>query len=259
MGINLNASRLRLWDIPHMAWVGETTFQRELARRMKDAGLNAKQLSTAAGLHEAAVSELLRGKSRNPRLSTLQALADVLGCSVDDLVTAPETRLISASQFVLEHITVTGAVQAGHWEMDEEWAGDRHYVISIPKVDQVEKYDRYQKFGLEVKGDSMDLRYAAGSVLICVSFVDLERWPVNGEHVVVRRRSAAGAYEFTVKEVEIRDDDCLLWPRSSNPDHQAPIRIPRPSGDVDAFDGIDDDQIEVIAKVIGAFVAAPDP
>ncbi len=57
----------------------------EIASRMVAKGLNAKRLSTAAGLNESYVRDILRGRSRHPRTDTLGKLAAALGCSVSEL------------------------------------------------------------------------------------------------------------------------------------------------------------------------------
>ncbi len=59
---------------------------REIRRRMEDGGFNQKSLARAAGLNDTAVRDILIGKSKNPRHDTVQKLADVLGCSMLDLL-----------------------------------------------------------------------------------------------------------------------------------------------------------------------------
>lgn len=50
-----------------------------LKARMSAAGLNQRSLAVAAGLHEDRVRNILRGRSRNPRADTIDALAMALG------------------------------------------------------------------------------------------------------------------------------------------------------------------------------------
>ena len=50
-----------------------------LKARMSVIGLNQRSLAVAAGLHEDRVRNILRGRSRNPRADTVDALAIVLG------------------------------------------------------------------------------------------------------------------------------------------------------------------------------------
>ena len=49
-----------------------------LKARMSAAGLNQRSLALAAGLHEDRVRNILRGRSRNPRADTVNALATAL-------------------------------------------------------------------------------------------------------------------------------------------------------------------------------------
>lgn len=56
-----------------------------LSRYMADNDTNQKQLALQAGLHETAVRDILKGRSKNPGIDTLQALARVTGVPIDQL------------------------------------------------------------------------------------------------------------------------------------------------------------------------------
>jgi transcriptional regulator with XRE-family HTH domain len=58
--------------------------------RMKAKHLSIPELESQAGLKTHAVRNILRGKSKNPSAVNLQAIADVLSCSVKDLLETPE-------------------------------------------------------------------------------------------------------------------------------------------------------------------------
>jgi transcriptional regulator with XRE-family HTH domain len=59
----------------------------ERIRRLRDAaGMSQQALASAAGLSMSAVTLLELGKRTDPRLSTLQAIAGVLGIPVYELV-----------------------------------------------------------------------------------------------------------------------------------------------------------------------------
>ena len=62
-----------------------TTKRTELERRRLNAGLTQSQLADAAGIHYATVSLIEAGK-RGGHPATLHRLAEVLECSVVDLV-----------------------------------------------------------------------------------------------------------------------------------------------------------------------------
>jgi transcriptional regulator with XRE-family HTH domain len=56
-----------------------------LEKLMRQHGLSQKGLSVKAGLNETAVRDILRGRSKDPQLSTVRALASVLQCKIEDL------------------------------------------------------------------------------------------------------------------------------------------------------------------------------
>lgn len=58
--------------------------------RMTAKNLSIMALESKAGLKTHAVRNILRGKSKSPSAVNLQAIADVLGCSVKDLLSTPE-------------------------------------------------------------------------------------------------------------------------------------------------------------------------
>lgn len=61
----------------------------ELERRMKALNLDAKTVSTRAGLGASFIRDIQRGKSKEPKRSALEQIARVLGCTVDDLLGGP--------------------------------------------------------------------------------------------------------------------------------------------------------------------------
>jgi transcriptional regulator with XRE-family HTH domain len=70
----------------------EGIIQTELRRRMEAIGHNQKSLARAAELNETAVRDILKGRSKYPRVDTLGAIAKVLGCTVNDLIGDTELR-----------------------------------------------------------------------------------------------------------------------------------------------------------------------
>lgn len=57
-----------------------------LKDRMQARGLSGRQLAAQAGLQPSAVRDILSGKSKDPGVSKIIALADALQCSVDALL-----------------------------------------------------------------------------------------------------------------------------------------------------------------------------
>lgn len=62
----------------------------QIEARMRARNISIVDLENQAGLKTHAVRNILRGKSKNPSAVNLQAIADVLGCSVKDLLATPE-------------------------------------------------------------------------------------------------------------------------------------------------------------------------
>lgn len=63
-----------------------TAIAKQISVRMKAKNLSILTLEREAGLKTHAVRNILRGKSKRPAADILQAVADVLGCTVKDLL-----------------------------------------------------------------------------------------------------------------------------------------------------------------------------
>lgn len=63
-----------------------TPVAKQIALRLKAKNLSAATLAKEASLKVHAVSNILRGSSKQPSAETLLAIADVLGCTVRDLL-----------------------------------------------------------------------------------------------------------------------------------------------------------------------------
>lgn len=59
-----------------------------LSTSMKEAGLNQKSLAVKAGLNDTAVRDILKGRSKNPKLDTLHRLARALDFSFEEFARA---------------------------------------------------------------------------------------------------------------------------------------------------------------------------
>lgn len=124
-------------------------------------------------------------------------------------------------------IYLRGYVQAGLWQPNWEWEGeaDAWQEVVIPRPPRFAGVDL---FALEVRGESMNLVYPPGTLLICASVHDLPDRQ-SGDAVIIRRWNDAGDVEMTCKEFRQEPDGSIwLWPRSSRPEHQMPIQIGAP-------------------------------
>jgi transcriptional regulator with XRE-family HTH domain len=198
----------------------------------KTAGMSLRDVGGKIGLSVSQLSRIERGKAPVTTL-LLDTLAELYSCNIADLLTSTPGPLKS--------ITVKGSAQAGTWVESMEWDRDHWYAITAP---QDTRYGNIQRYGVEVRGPSMDMLYPPGTVLICVKFLDLAAEPSHGQRVIVTRRRPSGLIEATVKEFQVEDSgDAWLVPKSSSPQHQAPIPLNDGSSE----------EVGIIALVIGSY------
>jgi len=86
------------------------------------------------------------------------------------------------------------------------------------------QYDRADLFALRVAGNSMNLEYPDGSIVVCAPAV--QSGVFEGDHVILQIRDTLGRAETTLKEVRMNGDQVEFWPRSNDPAHQTPFTPP---------------------------------
>lgn len=136
-------------------------------------------------------------------------------------------------------IRVTGKVAANTWlSVDDMDFGydDIDYVPSIGG------YPPEWQFALVIEGNCLNKIAQHGERLVCLNIiaanVDLE----SGDLAVVERRRYGGQMvERTAKRVHKAADGYELWPESTDPAHQEPIRLYRET---------EGEEIQVIGKVL---------
>lgn len=138
-------------------------------------------------------------------------------------------------------VPLLGEVQAGAWtEVAEEYAPEEFVPIYLAG------FEGAQLFALRIRGPSMDRHYPDGTMVIVCPAAEIG--VREGDHVVVRRRRG-GLVETTIKEVVKEKGGIALWPRSSDPAHQEPIRLDHAR---DADEGP-----EIVGVVVSSYVIRP--
>ena len=66
--------------------LSENTISSNLSRLMAERGTNAHQLAISSRTSYSRISDIMTGRTRNPRIGTLIPLAEQLGVTIDDLV-----------------------------------------------------------------------------------------------------------------------------------------------------------------------------
>jgi len=187
---------------------------------MQAQNTNPKRLAKEAGVGATYVRDIIEGRSLDPKTGKLAQIAKALGCTLDELLGKGS----SVEPIHTTQIEVRGDVQAGAWREAIEWPQADWYAITVP-LDVA--FAGLHRYGLLVKGDSMDKVFPDGSVVVVINLIDLGRMPQTGEiAVVVQRSKTSNEFEATVKAVQVLDSgEIILWPQSTNPDFVTPVRI----------------------------------
>jgi transcriptional regulator with XRE-family HTH domain len=142
-----------------------------------------------------------------------------------------------------EWVEVNGAVQAGVWRAQSDWAASERYDVRFGPS----KVPGAKRFGVRMEGLSMNRTIPPGADLECmwVKFSPVE--PKIGDLVIVER-TAHDLTEMTCKRLDKGDDGSwLLRCESFEPEFQEPIRVPASDSTE-----ITDDEVRVIGIVLSA-------
>jgi len=209
-----------------------------IADRLRELGKKNKDLADAIHVERPRITELIKG-ARRLSSSELPAFAHCLEMSVGEVYkkltkNSPQyASVFNGSDIIPTHIRVIGFLQAGTWQEAVEWHPDDYY--EVPVFDA--RYPPDGLYGLEIRGDSMNLVYPEKTVVVCRADDPVNELPPINRNVVVQRRDKTGLFEATVKRLE-SDEQGRGWliPQSTNASHK-PIPY-KTNGD-----GDDDTQI----------------
>lgn len=70
-----------------------TQLQSAIKEKMSELGISVHALEKQAGLKRSAVQNILQGRSKNPSVHILHAVAKILGCNINDLLAQPDVAL----------------------------------------------------------------------------------------------------------------------------------------------------------------------
>ena len=190
-----------------------------MARKIKDLrlllGINQRELAEKIGLKsQGSVSKWERGKEIPDSTHTVR-LAKLAGVGVHEWLDMPD---IGETVMPRRRLRLVGSVQAGAWKEAIEDSEQRWVDTPLPA-----EFDNVDVQAFEVTGSSMNKIYPEGTV-VYVASVHSYRAPEDEDRVLIIRRNEAGLYEATLKEYIVGEDgQKWLWPRSYDPQHQAPL------------------------------------
>lgn len=207
-----------------------------------DTKWSARSLSLAAtgGRSPNVVRDIMRGKSVNPTLDTILGLAGALGKDISEFVPSGAPGASAPRPSGSDRLKVVGAVAAGIWREQTDWAEEDAYEIEVGP----NPVAGGERFGLRMEGHSMDQIIPPGSDLECLRVTFGVVMPQPGDIVIVQR-NRHDLQELTCKRLEFDGHNWVLRAESSRPEFQEPIIIGRPD---DGHFG--DDETAVIAIVL---------
>jgi len=99
-----------------------STLKFAIKEKIQQHGISAHALERMAGLKPSAVQNILYGRSKNPSVTTIQAIANALGCDIRDLLSNDSaTKPSSASanlpwdqRLYIECANIVGSVAGSH-------------------------------------------------------------------------------------------------------------------------------------------------
>lgn len=211
---------------------------------LEERGLTPRALSRAIGDNPYLVRDILAGKSKNPRSDTISKIAEELKVPVQELLTgtaAPSSSVTSRVDPL--YLPVRYRVQAGLWyEVDAE---ESPVQITHP-VTPNPKYAGCNQWLELVVGDSVNEKIPDGQYAHVVDIWDISFTPTTGQWVVVERRRG-GTRERTIKQVEVRNGDVVLMPRSTNARWSDPVNLTEGTREGEEI------EVAIVGLVIGAY------
>ena len=196
----------------------------ELKRRRKALKLSLDKLSAMVGLSISQVQRFETGE-REPKKTDLENLARALGCTVPDLIQSEPGQDGPVFGSLLP-VPIAGRTAAGVFREVVEFEDSEPEYVFEPED---EEFPKARRFALTVEGDSMnaaDPPMPDGSRVICVDFEQTGQPFLDGMIVVLQRTREGGHLrEWSVKEIELHDDEVWFCPRSHNKKYK-PIKVP---------------------------------
>jgi transcriptional regulator with XRE-family HTH domain len=203
---------------------------RELAERAK---VTYDDLAAHFGVHKVTIANLARGKARGGSDLTqewMEKLGAFFGVPTEEIIAKP---LVDG----LRRVTVTGELAAGAWHEGFNYAAEDQFEVLIPDDENLR---RIRLYAAKVQGNSMNLRYPQGSVVV-LSYVGDRPSDVGvGGRYHVKRTRVDGKAEDTIKTL-VKDAEGQFWLKPESTDPQFQEWIP--------LDGKAGEQVELIGRV----------
>jgi transcriptional regulator with XRE-family HTH domain len=198
----------------------------ELARAK---GFTYATLGDAVRAHEVTIANLATGEQQLTH-DWMKRLAEALSVQPEEIISRPAAE-------GMRRVRVRAWLEAGGWGESHEWPDADQFDVVIQDDPSLRNASLY---AAEIRGQSMNLRYPQGSVVVFSRVVGRPNEIAAGKRYHVRRTRPDGLTEETLKTL-VRNEDGRYWlkPESSAPEHQAWI----------ALDGDKEATVELLGRV----------
>lgn len=200
---------------------------------------NAKETSLKAGLSQSYVTDILTGKSKNPRMSALQTISQVLDVDLRYLLGQSDTITADERRRGIAPIPVTGIVEVGAFRpMLQKIKNSQGRDVF---AERSATYPHAAHFAMPVRDDAMgEAGIREGMIAICVDLATAGATIENGKIYAIRRTYDGGkTFETSLKRAHVYRDRVEYKPESRDPDYK-PVTVPSGSR-------VDDTEAEVEA------------
>ncbi len=205
----------------------------QMRKTLRQQHITITKAAEMMGISQPRLNMWLIGKN-HPKQEHIKKFCETFGVSLNFLMYGEQET---------DTIPVIGYVQAGLWQEAHQWNVSDFRPIYMPIDD---KFSGKRIFALEIRGNSMNLLYPAGSCVVCISaedYTDICGPIESGKKVVVQRRNPLDStIEATVKEYVKNEFGTFLMPHSTDPSF-SPIRTDDGSAG----------EVKITAVVIGSF------
>ena len=185
----------------------EAPLRKEIAnnfrRLLKEKKKTQVELSNATGIARSTLSDYARAATMM-KIGNLEKIANFLGVDKSEIdPTFKSMKVVNFSNFT--NVPIVGRISAGL-----PIFADENITGYMPVLDSMVSKDK-EYFVLEVEGDSMNLEFGHGSLLLIEKTCEVE----NGQIGVIR----VNGEDATVKKISYNENSITLIPMSSNPAH----------------------------------------
>lgn len=213
-----------------------------LRAALRQPGKSGVGLAKALGIDPSAVSRMLQGK-RKLHLDELPKATAYLGVDPPNHARASSNLPVASTTNGVQVVPLTKSASGGVWR--EVGVPVIFEAVAIPLVPEP-RLAGLEQYATRIDGTDFNKILTPGDYAIFVPFGDIRSAPQDGDIVEVERRRG-DSVETTVRRVRVRGDTIELWPESTDPAWQKPVKL----------SAVERDRVEITGFYVGLFRPNP--